>query len=152
MAVFTAIVFFPVFFSSGKKTLIVKTAMKRLGNRSDKIKKNLCKQGNILKYLYGWVASNATQPYKPYHKISRLGNSGLKIGNLTNFIMLFLFLGTILYFIFRIDMARYGHATQSCKAPIPYYMKFSRHFNFANLTWSYFATLKFRDFWKIVNF
>ena len=32
-----------------------------------------------------------------FHKISRLSNSGLKIGNLTNFIMLFSSLATILY-------------------------------------------------------
>ena len=51
------------------------------------------------------MAVVATQPYKSfkflefsnYHKISRLSNSGLKIGNLTNFIMLFSFLATILY-------------------------------------------------------
>ena len=36
MAVFTAPIFL---FSPGKKTVAVKTAMKRLGNRSDKIKK-----------------------------------------------------------------------------------------------------------------
>ena len=61
---------------------------------------------NILRDSYGWVASLATQPYKPfkffefsnYHKISRLRNRGLKIGNLANFIMLFPFLATMLYY------------------------------------------------------
>ena len=60
----------------------------------------------ILKDLYGWVARFATQPYKSfkfyefsnYHKISRLSNRDLKIGIFTNFIMLFLFLATILYY------------------------------------------------------
>ena len=33
-----------------------------------------------------------------FHKISRFSKSGLKIRNLTNFIMLFLFLATIFYF------------------------------------------------------
>ena len=55
--------------------------------------------------LYGWVARLATQPYKSfkifafsnYQKVSRLSNRGLKIGNLTNFIVLFPFLATILY-------------------------------------------------------
>ena len=42
MAAFTATVLFPGEKKSpGKKTVVVKTAMKRLGNRSDKIK-NLC--------------------------------------------------------------------------------------------------------------
>ena len=57
----------------------------------------------ILKDLYGWVA---TQPYKSFkifelskvHKISRLRNSGLKIGILTNVIMFFPFLASTIYF------------------------------------------------------
>ena len=32
---------------------------------------------------------------------------------------------------------------------LPYYMKFSRHVNFAFLKFAYFATLKFRDFAKM---
>ena len=46
--------------------------------------------------------------FSNYHKISHLSNSSLKIGNLTNFIMLFSFLATILYLcltpIFMIDI------------------------------------------------
>ena len=85
-----------------------------------------------LKDLSGWVARLATQPdnVNPlkfsnfqtiYHKISRLSNRGLKIGNLTNFIILFPSLATILYyhlFLIMIDMARFGHVTLSCKEHI----------------------------------
>ena len=55
--------------------------------------------------LYGWVARLVTKPYKPLkffelsdvHKISQLSYRVFKIGNLTNFVMLFPFLATILY-------------------------------------------------------
>ena len=33
-----------------------------------------------------------------YHKISRLSNSGLNTGDLSNFILLFSFLATVLYY------------------------------------------------------
>ena len=69
------------------------------------IKSRNPKSLKTVKDLYGWVASLATQPYKSFkifkfsnnHKISHLSNSGLKIGNLTDFIMPFSFLTTILY-------------------------------------------------------
>ena len=46
---------------------------------------------------------SAIQPFNffkfsKYHKISRVSNSGLKIGNLSNFIMLFSFLANIFYY------------------------------------------------------
>ena len=44
--------------------------------------------------------------FSNYHKISRLSNGGLKIGNLAKFIMLFSFLGNhfVLPLIFMTDM------------------------------------------------
>ena len=60
-----------------------------------------------LEDFYGWVAGWQTLPpshtnakfseFLNCHKISRLSDSSLKTGNLTNFIMLFSFLATILY-------------------------------------------------------
>ena len=78
--------------------------------------------------VYGWqgLPPSHTNPLKffklsNFHKISRLSNSGLKIGNLTNFIIKVFFISGnnfVLPPIFMIYMVRFGHVTLSCKEPI----------------------------------
>ena len=68
----------------------------------------------------------------------RLSNSGLKIGDLINFIMLSPFLATdfALLPIFMIDIVKFGCVTLSCKEPIsdernvPNYLKKCHNFKF----------------------